>query len=85
MDKQQADEITKLLNDLTDKTNDMTVFTEEQSKTLLELATFWNQVKAVVSLGASLGNGLKWVVVIVATYAALKSGIVDFIKTTVAK
>ncbi len=87
MDKKQAEDITELLEQLKDKANkkDITVFTEEQSLALLELATFWNQVKAAAGLGSKIGSGLKWLVVIIASWAALKAGIVDWLRAAVAK
>lgn len=87
MDKQQADKITELLDQLTNKADkkDITVFTDEQSTALLELATFWGQVKAAAALGSKIGSGLKWVVVFIASWAALKAGIVDWLKMAVNK
>ena len=87
MNKQQADKITEILDELTKKADKegMTVFTDDQAKALLELASFWSQVKAAAALGSKLGSGLKWVVVLIASWAAFKAGIIDWVRAVAVK
>ena len=83
MDKEQTERIEELLKELAKEPKEKSVstLTKEQNTDLLELLEFWGQIKAVVSLGSSIGKGLKWLVVFIATYAALKADLLGWLKT----
>ena len=68
--------IQKLIED-----GELIMFTPEQAKGLKEVATIWGHIKSVVVLGGALGRGLKWLVMIVAIWAAFKGGLLEWIKS----
>lgn len=83
MDKKTSEDaasaLAKLKHFLED--DEVVVFTPDQARALIELATVWGQIKAVVSLSSAIGGGLKWLIVFAATWAAFKGGVLDWIRT----
>jgi len=82
MDKKTSDDAASALAKLKHLLEDdeLVVFTPAQAKALIELASLWSQIKAVVSLGSAIGGGLKWLIVFAATWAAFKAGFLDWLK-----
>lgn len=85
MDKEGADNAGAVLAKLNQMIDDgqIIIFTPDEAKSLKEVATLWNQVKAAASLGVKVGSVLKWVVVIGASWAVVKAGLFDWIKAGV--
>lgn len=81
MDKKTSDDVASGLAKLKHLLEDdeLVVFTPAQAKALIELAGLWSQIKAVVSLGSAIGGGLKWLIVFAATWAAFKSGVLEWL------
>lgn len=63
----------------------MVIFTPSEAAALKEMALLWSQIKATVSLGSSIGSIMKWIVVFIAAWAALKAGFFDWIKEGLGK
>ena len=85
MDRRKSEDVAETLEELKEmlKKDKMVVFTSEQARILVELAEFWKGIKSVISLGSALGGGLKWLLVFFATWAALKSGLIEWLKAVV--
>ena len=61
--------------------DDVTIFTREQAKALIEVAEGWNKIKGALAVGRAIGGGLKWFAAFAAAWIAFKAGIYDFVKT----
>ena len=62
------------------ESHELAAFTNDEAQALREIAVLWGHIKSVVVLGGYLGNGLKWLVMIVAIWIGFKSGVLDWIK-----
>ena len=82
MNKKSADTADDALHRVIDLINDeeIIVFTSDEAKALQEMAVVWGQLKAVVSLGGTLGKGMKWFVLFVGAWIAFKAGVLDWIR-----
>jgi hypothetical protein len=82
MDKKGAYDaaaVLEKLNKMIDE-DQIIIFTPDEAKSLKEVATLWNQVKAAASLGVRVGSVLKWVVVLGASWAVIRAGLFDWIR-----
>lgn len=69
----------QILRDMMDR-DDVTVFTRDQAKALIEVAESWNKIKGAIAVASWLGVGLKWFVAFVIAWIAFKSQLYEFIK-----
>jgi hypothetical protein len=85
MDKKSADDAALVLAKLNKMIaeDQIVIFTPEEAKSLKEVATLWNQVKAAASLGVRVGSVMKWLVVIGASWAVIRAGLFDWIRVGV--
>lgn len=85
MDRRTTENVSDTLDELKEmlKKKEMIVFSPEQAAVLIELAEFWKSIKSVISLGSAIGGGLKWFLVFFATWAALKSGLMEWLKAAI--
>lgn len=60
--------------------DEMIVFNKSEAAALREVATVWMQFRATIALGATIGGAVKWLVLILAAWAAFKAGLFTWLR-----
>lgn len=75
----EAEHALRKLNEMIDA-GQILNFTPAEAKALKEVALIWMQIVGAVSLGGRIGSVLKWVVIVGASWAAIKAGLLDWLR-----
>lgn len=83
MNRETAETANEALNHVNDliANGELVIFSAAEANALREMALVWGQLKAVVSLGGTLGKGLKWFIVFAGMWVALKGGLLEWIRS----
>lgn len=57
----------------------LVTFTKPQAQALLEVAKWWIALRGVSLIGGALGSAVKWFVLIIGAWIALKAGVIGWI------
>lgn len=62
-----------------DAQSDIVIFDKNQAEALKQVAEWWIAMRGLVKLGGVLGSSVKWFLVIIGGWVAIKAGFLDWV------